>query len=66
MKHMERQKHGASLSGDDDDDDEGSKAEDEDLAILQSALDVLRRSGDGAGPSIADRPTSVAIEEGYA
>jgi hypothetical protein len=64
MKHMERQKRGASLLGDDDDDDEeGSEGEDEDLAVLQSALDVSRRSGDGAGPSGADRPAGVTTEE---
>lgn len=35
MKHMECQKHGASLSDDDDDDDEeGSKEEDEYLVSL--------------------------------
>jgi hypothetical protein len=35
MKHMERQKHGASLLDEDDDDnEEGSKGEDEDLMAL--------------------------------
>jgi hypothetical protein len=61
---MERQKRGASLLGDDDDDDEeGSEGEDEDLAVLQSALDVSHRSGDGVGPSGADRPAGVTTEE---
>jgi hypothetical protein len=45
---MERQKCGASLSNDDDDDkEEGSKGEDEDLMVHQSALDVSCRSGAG-------------------
>jgi hypothetical protein len=63
---MERQKHGASLLGDDDnDDEEGSEGEDEDLAVLQSALYVLCRFGDGIGPSGADRPAGVTTEEHF-
>jgi hypothetical protein len=69
MKHTERQKRGASLSDDDDnddDDDVGSEGEDEDLVALQSTLDVSCGSGDGVGPSGADRPASVMTEESSA
>ena len=51
---------------DDDDNEEGSVGEDEDLAILQSTLNVSHRSGGGAGPSGADRPVSVTAEEHFA
>jgi hypothetical protein len=61
---MEHQKHRASLSNDDN--EEGSKGEDEDMAALQSALNVLRRFGDGAEPSDADRPANVMTEESFA
>lgn len=67
MKHMERQRRIASLSDDgDDDEEEGSEEEDEDPVALWSALDVSRRSGDGAGPSGTDHSASVATEEGSA
>lgn len=51
--------------GDDDDDDEDG-SEDEDLAILQSALDVPCRSGEGVGPSGADRLVVTMTKEGSA
>lgn len=62
MKHIERQKRGASSS----DDDEGSEDEDKDLAVLKDALDVLRRPSDSAGPSGTDCSVNVADEGGAA
>lgn len=49
---------------DDDDNEEGS--EDEDLAILRSALDVLCGSSEGTGPSGAVRLADAVAEEGSA
>lgn len=67
MKHMEHQKRRASLSNDDEEEEEeGSEGEDKDLVVHQSALDVSRRFGDGAGPSGSDRAASVTAEERFA
>ena len=51
------------MDDDDDDNEEDSEGEDRDLVVVQSVLDVSRRSGDGVGPSGADRFANVEDEE---
>ena len=48
---------------DDDDGDKGFEGEDEDLAALQSALNVLYRSSDSAGPSDVDHLAGVTTKD---
>ena len=64
---MERQKHGASLLDDDDDDDDDDDEEDsEDLAALQSVLDVSLGSSGGARSSGADSSAGTGAKESFA
>lgn len=51
------------MDDDDDDNEEYSKGEDGDLVVVQSALDVSRRSSDGIRLSGANRSMNVEDEE---